>query len=104
MNVEIGAEAAQFPEKEYINGIAIAVLPLTLSLHHLSDGTPPSVLPGLSLILYASFLNRCTMGPIMSISQDLSSSVCQKGGGVIMLQYIHFRNKDRTCEKNIFIL
>jgi hypothetical protein len=26
MNVEIGAEAAQFPEKEYINGIAVAVL------------------------------------------------------------------------------
>jgi hypothetical protein len=25
MNVEIGAEAAIFPEKEYINGIAIAV-------------------------------------------------------------------------------
>ena len=25
MSVEIGAEAAQFPEKEYINGIAIAV-------------------------------------------------------------------------------
>jgi hypothetical protein len=25
MNVEIWAEAAQFPEKEYINGIAIAV-------------------------------------------------------------------------------
>jgi hypothetical protein len=25
MNVEIGAEAAQFPEKEYINGIGIAV-------------------------------------------------------------------------------
>jgi hypothetical protein len=25
MNVEIGAEAAQFPEKEYINGIAFAV-------------------------------------------------------------------------------
>jgi hypothetical protein len=24
-NVEIGAEAAQFPEKEYINGIAFAV-------------------------------------------------------------------------------
>jgi hypothetical protein len=28
MNVEIGAEAAQFPEKEYINGIAVAVHPL----------------------------------------------------------------------------
>jgi hypothetical protein len=27
MNVEIGAEAAQFPEKEYINGIAVAVRP-----------------------------------------------------------------------------
>jgi hypothetical protein len=26
MNVEIGAEAAQFPEKEYINGIAVAAL------------------------------------------------------------------------------
>jgi hypothetical protein len=25
MNVEIGAEAAQFPEKEYINEIAVAV-------------------------------------------------------------------------------
>jgi hypothetical protein len=26
MNVEIGAEAAQFPEKEDINGIVVAVL------------------------------------------------------------------------------
>ncbi len=25
MNVEIRAEAAQFPEKEYVNGIAFAV-------------------------------------------------------------------------------
>ncbi len=25
MNVEIGAEAAQFPEKEFINGVAFAV-------------------------------------------------------------------------------
>jgi hypothetical protein len=25
MKVEIGAEAAQFPDKEYINGIAVAV-------------------------------------------------------------------------------
>jgi hypothetical protein len=25
MNVEIGAEAALFPEKEYMNGIAVAV-------------------------------------------------------------------------------
>jgi hypothetical protein len=25
MNVEIGAEASQFPEKEYLNGIALGV-------------------------------------------------------------------------------
>jgi hypothetical protein len=25
MNVEVGTEAAQFPEKEYINGIFLAV-------------------------------------------------------------------------------
>jgi hypothetical protein len=30
MNVEIGAEAVQFPEKEYINGIAFAVWLLRL--------------------------------------------------------------------------
>jgi hypothetical protein len=26
MNLEIGAEAGQFPEKEYINGIFVAIL------------------------------------------------------------------------------
>jgi hypothetical protein len=31
MNVDIGAEAAQFPEKEYINGIAVAAQFLTSS-------------------------------------------------------------------------
>ncbi len=31
MNLEIGAEAALFPEKEYINGIAVAV---QLKAHH----------------------------------------------------------------------
>jgi hypothetical protein len=32
MNVEIVAEAAQFPEKEYINGIAVAVHQATTGL------------------------------------------------------------------------
>jgi hypothetical protein len=32
MNVEIGAEAALFPEKEYINGIAVAVYGLNMYL------------------------------------------------------------------------
>jgi hypothetical protein len=36
MNVEIGAEAAQFPEKEYINGIAVAVsgMEVVMSAQH----------------------------------------------------------------------
>jgi hypothetical protein len=33
MNVEIGAEAAQFPEKEYVNGIAVAVATQPIYLH-----------------------------------------------------------------------
>jgi hypothetical protein len=33
MHVEIGTEAAQFPEKEYINGIFVAVY----SVHRLSQ-------------------------------------------------------------------
>ncbi len=31
MNVEIGSEAALFPEKEYINGIAVTVHNLSIS-------------------------------------------------------------------------
>jgi hypothetical protein len=34
MNVEIGTEAAQFPEKEYINGIFVAVQPPPAQLLH----------------------------------------------------------------------
>jgi hypothetical protein len=41
MNVKIGAEAAQFPEKEYINGIAFAVY---------SNGKPVAVIGKLFLI------------------------------------------------------
>jgi hypothetical protein len=41
MNVEIGAEAAQFPEREYINGIAVAVC----SLAGLYDNPMPALSP-----------------------------------------------------------
>ncbi len=34
MNVEIGSEAAQFPEKEYINGIFIAVCHANTAIGH----------------------------------------------------------------------
>jgi hypothetical protein len=33
MNVEIGTEAAQFPEKEYINGISVAVKYRTIGIY-----------------------------------------------------------------------
>jgi hypothetical protein len=33
MNVEFGTEAAQFPEKEYINGIFLAVHSAELSVY-----------------------------------------------------------------------
>ncbi len=41
MNVEIGAEAAQFPEKEYINGIAFAVCELLEVAMQLNPLLPP---------------------------------------------------------------
>ncbi len=36
MNVEIGTEAVQFPEKEYINGIFVAVYDNSYSISFLS--------------------------------------------------------------------
>jgi len=33
MNVEIGTDAAQFPEKDYINGISLQWRVLTSSVH-----------------------------------------------------------------------
>ncbi len=39
MNVEIGTEAAQFPEKEYINGIVVAVYNCVLPIELLRIGT-----------------------------------------------------------------
>jgi len=39
MNVEIMTEAAQFPEKEYINGIFVAVL-ISCYSQSLSDNIP----------------------------------------------------------------
>ena len=40
MNVEIGAEAAQFPEKEYIKGIFVAVY--TVSAQSIARVPPTS--------------------------------------------------------------
>jgi hypothetical protein len=38
MNVEIGTEAAQFPEKEYINGIFVAVHEISRGFHLVFTG------------------------------------------------------------------
>jgi hypothetical protein len=43
MNVEIGAEAALFPEKEYLNGIFIAVRNETVSSWISASGQAPRV-------------------------------------------------------------
>ncbi len=47
MNVEIGTEAAVFPEKEYINGIFLAVqiqIRILGCVHRLTDPAPDLVL------------------------------------------------------------
>jgi hypothetical protein len=46
MNVEIGGEAAQFPEKEYINGIAVEVHELPVSIFDAEQYAEPAVQPG----------------------------------------------------------
>jgi hypothetical protein len=46
MNVKIGTEAAQFPEKEYLNGIFVAVRRFTCYFFWLIEGTFP---PGESI-------------------------------------------------------
>jgi hypothetical protein len=40
MNVEIGTEAAQFPEKEYINGIAVLNLAYCTVYREFKDFAP----------------------------------------------------------------
>ncbi len=45
MSVEIGAEAALFPDKEYINGIAVAVkTPLDCTLYRQYEQLAPDFL------------------------------------------------------------
>jgi hypothetical protein len=53
MNVEIGTEAAQFPEKEYINGIFLAV-----QLGNWAVGGGGVCLP---LLFYSWIMFKCSM-------------------------------------------
>jgi hypothetical protein len=43
MNVEIGTEAAQLPEKEYINGIFLAVYCTVATVHVFGDDNCPDI-------------------------------------------------------------
>ncbi len=49
MNVEIGTEAAQFPEKDYINGIFVAVWYITIVRH--VTGTGSGLLGGIPRVV-----------------------------------------------------
>jgi hypothetical protein len=57
MNVEIGAEAALFPGKEYINGIAVAVRGAMI----------PQSVPKICLILKFKNLCHTLATPILTI-------------------------------------
>jgi hypothetical protein len=64
MNVEIGAEAAQFPEKEYINGNAVAVDPVS----NLCMTLPPV---SNLCIIFQQFKNLCmTLPPVFKPKHD----------------------------------
>jgi hypothetical protein len=67
MNVEIGAEAAQFPEKEYINGIAFAVCPQGTFRPALHTGTATG-----TASLWSATRGFCT--PINAPMDTFSSS------------------------------
>jgi hypothetical protein len=68
MNVDIGTEAAQFPEKEYIIGIFLAVQVYTELLPH----TLWTFIPPLNLYL---FLSNFVSHPLPPISTCISLSI-----------------------------
>ncbi len=60
MNVEIGTETAQFPEKEYINGIFVAVrLIFQLSHVHIFNDDVTVYLPPISFMLHINNTYVC---------------------------------------------
>jgi hypothetical protein len=64
MNVEIGAEAMLFPEKEYISGIFVAVWVIFLQLAR------RAALPALCSILYNFSLERTVAGSYVEVSNS----------------------------------
>jgi hypothetical protein len=60
MNVEIGAEAPQFPEKEYINGISRCSAASVLAIYGLIIYTAPYIM----LLKWATSITRATGGGV----------------------------------------
>ncbi len=77
MNVEIGAEAAQFPEKEYINGIAVAVwFPTPASLSAVNIGrirAPPYCTA--SYTVKTRWRRKLSYSGVVQIARNLALSV-----------------------------
>ncbi len=111
MNVEIGAEAALFPEKEYINGIAVAV-------HSISS---PALLSCLVLFLFCSLscsiplcILACSM-PVLYLACFNPSVSCPVFGPVPSCPVFSMYYKKSyilpcimpalsVCDKSIYIL
>ncbi len=65
MNVEIGTEAAQFPEKEYINGIFFALCCIWL-LNHL--------VPSTLYQLHFTYFTKVPVGRVIDIDECLTGT------------------------------
>ncbi len=72
MNVEIGAQAALLPEKEYINGIAVAVC--RLSLQKICHSNYSELHDQIQNTLFSDFL--CCKGNYLCTSRLLLFTVC----------------------------
>jgi hypothetical protein len=94
MNVEIGAEAAQFSEKEYINGIAVAVWLVAGRNTHgggslsyrANCGTVHTVLyfKGLSILMYRPCQLPSRSSVISGELQTGGNSICLYLTGVLL--------------------
>jgi hypothetical protein len=72
MNVEIGAEAALFPEREYIYGIFVAVcIAFEYVNNNICDGSQFYL-----LLLYSSLRFASILGSASSLCDVLNSGIC----------------------------
>ncbi len=101
MNVEIGAEAVQFPEKKYINGIVFAVYNSILEIFEILRMFPyllatlPRVLPQKNLCRASLFTCQCagyynTRKWLRALAQGNSNVAMCTGAGYQQRGYVHW--------------